>query len=120
MADIYANNSLIVVDKAASYQIMPQDIGKILVVTGAATLTLPAIADVWNGWNVTIFNAVDAELVVAAPSGKLVTFNNVAATSLTTTSACHVGWGTKIVYDLALTKYVDVRYQAESATTTVG
>ncbi len=120
MPDIYANNSYVVEDKAASYTILPKDIGKILVATAAATFTLPPIADVWAGWNVTIFNAVNDILVVAAPTDKLVTFNDIAGSSLTTTTGEHVGWGTRIVYDATLTKYLDFRMQAEAVTVTVG
>ena len=120
MADIRANNSYVVEDKAASYTILPSDIGKILVATAAATFTLPAIADVWNGWNVRIFNAVNDVLVIAAPTDKLVTFNDIAGSSLTTTSGEHVGFGTQIVYDSALTKYIDLRFQTEAVTVTVG
>jgi hypothetical protein len=120
MAGQYANQSLDVVDKAASYTVRPGDIGKVLVATAAATFTLPAIADVWNGWNVTIFNGADTEIVVSAPSGKLVTFNNIAATSLTTTASEHVGFAVRIIYDLALTKYLALLMTEETQTVTVG
>jgi hypothetical protein len=120
MPDIYADACPKVTDKGASYTVLPQDNDKVLVFTAAATCTLPPIADVWNGWNVTVYNAVDDILVLTAPSGKLVTFNNIAATTLTTTASEHVGWGCRIIYDAALTKYIAMNMQAEAVTVTVG
>jgi hypothetical protein len=120
MADIYANNSLNVVDKSASYTITAEDIGKVFVATGAITLTLPAIANVWNGWNVTCTVGANSSVTIAAPTGKLIHFNDVAANSVAfSTTNEKVGGAVRIVYDLALTKYLCMVLAQEAQTITV-
>ncbi len=107
MPDIYRNASPVIEDKAVSYTIVPGDIGKVLVATAAATFTLPPIADVWNGWNVTCLNGANTNMTISAPTGKLVTFNDVAANSIAySTTSEKVAGGAQIVYDSALTKYL--------------
>lgn len=107
MADINANASPVVEDKSASYQCVPGDNGKILVATGAITITLPAVADVWGGWNVTVYGGSDNATTVTAPSGKLVTNNNASATSVAfSTTSEKIGACVRIVYDSTLTKYL--------------
>jgi hypothetical protein len=120
MPDILKNASPVVVDKAASYTVEPQDNGKIIVATAAATLTLPPVANVWNGWNVTCYNAANTSMVVSAPTGTLVTMNDLACNSVAySTTNEKVGGCVRIVYDLALTKYLAfLMPAAESQTVT--
>ena len=120
MARIFKDQSPVVVDKAASYTVLPEDIGKVFVVTNTATLTLPAIANVFDGWNIKIFNAANVTMTITAPSGKLVAFNNAAATSLATGGASEkIGAGFEIIYDATLTKYLALFMTEETATITV-
>lgn len=120
MPDIYKDNSPRVVDKSASYQVLPADIGSVIVATGAITVTLPAVADVWNGWNIKVFNGANNNLTITAPSGKLVTFNNTAATSAAfSTTSEKVGAGAEIIYDSALTKYLLLVMAEETQTMSV-
>ena len=120
MAGQIANMNPVVEDHSASYTVVPADIRKILVATGAATFTLPPVANVTDGWNVTFFNAVDAAMTVSAPTGLLVTFNDVAANSvaLSTTSE-KAGGGFRIVYDATLGKYLCFIMTEETQTVTV-
>ena len=107
MPDIWKNMSPVVVDKAASYTVVPEDLGKVFVSTAAATFTLPPVADVWNGWNAYFVCGANTNLVVSAPAGKLVTFNDIAANSVAfSTTSEKVGGAFEMVYDLALTKYL--------------
>ena len=77
--------------QTASYTIVPTDHGKLFTNKGAAgavTFTLPAIANVQAGWFVDFYAAVAAQnMAVTAPSGKLVAFNNIAATTATWSTA---------------------------------
>lgn len=92
--------------KTAAYTVTPEDVGKIFTNKGAAgsvTFTLPAINKVWQGWNARFYVAAGYTIVVAAPSGKLVTFNNAAATSISFAQASElIGNYVEIVYDGAL------------------
>lgn len=78
MSGIYANNTLVVAAKTASYQIVPDDIGKLFTNRGAGaiTLTLPKIADVQTGWNCRFFTVSASILTIAAEANSIVTFNN--------------------------------------------
>ncbi len=117
MSGIYRDNYPSVVDKGANYAVLAADAGKLFVATAAASFALPAIAEVWNGWNVMICNGADTNLTVTAPSGKLVTFNNAAATSIAwSTASQKVGNGATIVYDSALAKYIALPYGAGTMT----
>lgn len=108
-------------DKAADYTVLAVDGGKFFVATAAANFTLPAIANVYDGWKVRFFNAADANMAVTAPAGKLIVFNNVAATSITfSTSGEKAGVGVEIIYDATLTKYLAVvSLPAETVTPTI-
>ena len=110
MADIYKDNSPLSAAKTANYQVVPSDSGKVLTnggASGAVTFTLPALADVWQGWNTKFFVVVDQTLTVTAPSGKLVAFNNAAATSLAFSTASEkIGGGVEIFYDAGVAKYL--------------
>jgi hypothetical protein len=117
MSGIYRENYPSVVDKGANYAVLPADGGKVFVATAAANFTLPAVAEVWNGWNVMICNGAASTLTITAPSGKLVTFNNAAATSIYwSTLNQQVGNGATIVYDGTLAKYVALPYGAGTMT----
>ena len=107
MPDVRADNAYRVEDKAASYQCVPGDIGKVLVTTAAATITLPNVADIWAGWNIQVYNAADDILVVAAEAGKLVTFNDIAANSVSFAgTGLMIGTALKFIYDATLTKWL--------------
>ncbi len=117
MSGIYRDNYPSVVDKGANYAVLAADGGKAFVATAAANFALPAIAEVWNGWNVMICNGADTNLTITAPSGKLVTFNNAAATSIAwSTTSQKVGNGATIVYDSTSGKYVALPYGAGTMT----
>ena len=118
MPDILRNMSPVVADKSASYTVVPEDLGKILVATGAVTFTLPPIADVWNGWNAKFINGANSNMTISAPTGKLVTFNDIAANSIAfSTTSEKVAGGAQIVYDSALTKYLAFLFVAGEAQT---
>lgn len=120
MADIYQNAFLTVEDKAASYTITPNDNGKVFVATAAATFTLPAVADVPSGFNVTVFVGADVAVTITAPSGKLVTFNNAGATSIAFSTASEkAGAGARIILDGTLGKYLALLMTEETQTVTV-
>lgn len=98
------------VAKTASYSLLKTDHDKWFTNTGAAgavVFTLPAIADVNDGWLTDFFVTADQNLTITAPAGKLVAFNNAAATSLAfSTVAERIGGGVTVRYDSGLTKYV--------------
>ncbi len=124
MADIYKDNSPLSAAKTANYQVIPSDIGKVLTnsgASGAVTFTLPALADVWQGWNVEIFIVADQAVTITAPTGKLVAFNNAAATSLAfSTLSEKIGAGAKVFYDAGVGKYLAfVSLGSETQTPTV-
>lgn len=120
MATIYRNNAYNVVDKAASWTVLPDDQGKIFVITSAATATLPPVADVWNGWNCKFYAGADAALTVSAPTNSLITFNNAAANSVAfSTTSEKAGAGVEIIYDATLTKYFVFVSAEETQTMTV-
>lgn len=118
MATIYRDNFPIPQDKGAAYTVLPSDGGKVLVQTSAtAGFTLPALADIWDGWNVEIFNIGATSLVITAPSGKMVGFNNAAATTATfNTSGNIVGAAAKVVYDGTTGKYLLFCYGPNTCT----
>lgn len=88
------------VAKTASYALKVSDNGKVftnLGAGGAVTFTLPPIADVYDGWEVDFFVEADQTVTITAPSGKLIAFNNAAATSLAFSTASEkIGGGCKI------------------------
>lgn len=92
--------------KAASYQVLPTDLGALFTTTGASgavTFTLPAFADIQTGWNARFFNTVDQNMIVAAATAdadKMVAFNDVAADSIAFSTASEkIGAGVEVVYD---------------------
>lgn len=100
----------IVTDQAGSYTVVPTDNGKLFIQTSASgTFTLPAIANVWDGWTATFYNVGATSMAVTAPAGKLVGLNNAAGATVTFSTASNIiGGCTKIVYDATLTKYVSI------------
>jgi hypothetical protein len=93
----------IVSAKTASYQLLPNDCGKIFTnrgASGAIVLTLPAVADIPTGWNMKWLVVADQTVTVTAPSGTLCGYNNVSRTSIAfSTSSEKIGGGGMIVYD---------------------
>ncbi len=118
MADIYKDNFPPSNDKGAAYTLKASDGGKTFTQTGASgTWTLPALADVWDGWNVRIYNTGATSLVVTAPSGKLVGFNNAAATTITFSTAGNIiGAAVEIYYDGTLGKYLALSFGPNTIT----
>jgi hypothetical protein len=111
-----------VVEKGASYTVTPGDCGTVFVATAAATFTLPAVAAVENGWNARFFNAVDAAMVVAAPTDKAVAFNDVTATSIAFSTASEkAGSAVDVIFSAGLGKYLFFTHlAAETVTPTIG
>lgn len=108
-----------VASKATSYTVLPGDCGTTFFATAAATFTLPAIANVEAGWWARFYNSADANMTVTAPSGKLIAFNNVAATSIAfSTSAEKAGSQVEIIYDGAKYNAI-VALGAETVTPTI-
>ena len=69
--------------KTANYTVLVSDVGTLFTTTGNAapiTFTLPALAIGLGPFD--FLNTVDQNMIVAAPAGKLITFNNAAATSV--------------------------------------
>jgi hypothetical protein len=95
--------------KTADYTVVAADHGGYFETTGAAgavNFTLPALANVSPGWEATFFNTVNQNLTVTAPAGKLVAFNNAAATSVALSTAGNkIGSGFRIVLNAAGTFY---------------
>lgn len=118
MSGIYAENSPLVEEVAAAKQIVAGDNGKIFLQTSAtAGFTLPPVADVWNGWNVTIFNKGATSLIVTAPATKLMGFNNAACATVTFNTGSHIiGAAVKIVYFSTTAKYACFIYGHATAT----
>ena len=107
MATIYRDNYVAPAAKgtgagAATIPLTAADHGKLYTnkgATGTVTFQLPALADVPAGWFVEIYAMTAAQNVtVTAPTGKLVAFNNAAATSLTfSASSAIIGNSARIV-----------------------
>lgn len=111
-------------EKAASYQIIPGDIGKIFTNRGASgsiTLTLPPVADLSTGWWCRFSVVVDQTVVIASSGSadNINAFNDIAADSIAfQTSGEKVGGGGELVWDG--TKWlVFLNLAAETQTPTV-
>lgn len=110
--------------KTASYTIQPDEVGQSFDNLGAGagiTLTLPPIAQVWDGWNVRVRVIADFAVVVAGPAaGKLIVPNNAAAASIAyQTAAEMIGGGFLITYHAGATKYIVELLSNEAVTPTV-
>lgn len=96
-----------VAEKAANYTVKASESGTLFVATAAVTFTLPAIADVWDGWNAKFYQVADANLVVAAPADKMVAPADAAATSVTfSTTDEKIGATCTITYVATTAKYL--------------
>jgi hypothetical protein len=88
---------------AASRAVLPSECGEIFTTRGAGaavTFTLPAVANVWVGWNAKFVNVAGQNMIVAGPAGTLVTFNNAAATSVAFQTAGNlIGGSFEIIFD---------------------
>jgi hypothetical protein len=94
-------------NKAADYTVVAADNGTFFTASAATNFTLPALANVSPGWNATFFNTADANMTVTAPAGKLIAFNNAAATSVALSTAGNkIGSGFKITMNAAGTFYL--------------
>jgi hypothetical protein len=108
--------------KTASYYIKKDDCGALFTNKGAAgavTFYLPPIAEISAGWSVRFFVAAGQNLIVTAPSGKLIAFNNAAATSIAFQQASElIGNSLEIIYDGALYMAI-VNMASEAVTITI-
>ncbi|WP_020475716.1 head decoration protein [Zavarzinella formosa] len=103
--------------KTADYTVTAADSGKQFTTTGAAgavNFTLPACA---KGYRFRFVNIVNQNMTITAPSGKLVTFNNAAATSVAfSTSGNKIGAAVEITTDETGTKYIALLFGANTPT----
>lgn len=111
------------VAKTADYTVLAADNGTLFTNQGAAgavVFTLPALADITVGWSASFFIEADQTVTVAAPSGKLVAFNNAARTSIAfSTSSEKIGARIDITVNADATKYLaNVQLGAETQTPT--
>jgi len=106
-----------VVAKAANYTVVAADNGKTFTTSGAAgevDFTLPAVA---RGYRFRFHNVVGQTMKVIAPAGKLVTFNNNAATSVAFQTAGNLIGGTiEIVSNDDGSKYIAIPGGANTLT----
>lgn len=111
------------VAKTADYPVVAGDCGKVFTNGGAGAavnFTLPAIANVYDGWFIDVFVVADNSVTVTAPAGKLVAYNNAAATSVAYATLSEViGGGFRIRYDGNAAKYLAFMMRAEAQTVTV-
>jgi hypothetical protein len=110
-----------VLAKTSAYTFNNSDWGAIFTnrgATGSVTFTLPAVAGTPAGAYVIIYIVADFEVVVAATSGELVTFNNAAADTVTITEASeHIGAGLTFICDG--TSWLTLLHTEESQTVAV-
>ena len=96
-----------IVDKSASYSVVAADAGTVFTnngATGTVTFTLPNPA---QGLRFEFYAQADQNLIVAAPTGKLVYYNNAAGTSIGfTTAGKRVGGCLVLMADSAGAKYL--------------
>lgn len=106
------------VAKTANYQVLATDNGTLFTTTGAAAevdFTLPAT--IVCGSRFSFLNTVGQTMKVIAPAGKLVTFNNAAATSVAFSTAGNlIGAQVDILTDETGAKYVTRPYGANTMT----
>jgi len=97
------------VAKTASYTVKPSDLGTCFTnegAGGAIVLTLPPVANVDDGWNIEVLVVADQTVTVTAPSGKLIAFNNAAATSIAySTTSEKIGGALEIRFISSAGKY---------------
>ena len=103
----------------SSYQVTAADSGTLFTTTGATggavTFTLPAT--IVKGSNFRFVNTVGQNMVVTAPSGKFILFNNAAATSATfSTPGNLIGACLDVVTDETGSKYIGLPIGANTLT----
>lgn len=111
-----------VVALTADYTLVAADANKVFTNQGAAgavVATLPAT--IIPGWRCKFFIEANQNLTITAPAGKLVVFNNAAATSIAfSTSSEKIGAGVEIMTNADGTKYLAfVSLGAETQTPTI-
>src|SRR5512146_3553250 len=89
--------------------------------SGAVNFPLPPLAEVVDGWEAEFFVVAGQSVTITAPSGKLVAFNNAAATSIAFSTASEkIGGYVRVVYDGQAAKYLAiVGLGAETQTPTI-
>lgn len=108
------------VAKTADYTVLSTDSGKAfttLGASGAVIFTLPAVGSAARGYRFRFHNAVDQNMTVTAPAGKLITFNNAAATSVAfSTAGNKIGATVEIVATPDGAKYIAIPSGANTMT----
>lgn len=108
--------------KTASYYLTKDDASKLFTnkgAGGAIVFYLPPIAEISAGWSARFYIAADQTVTITAPSGKLIAFNNAAATSIAfSTSGEKLGVHVEVIYDGALYMSI-INLPAEAVTVTV-
>jgi hypothetical protein len=96
------------------------DSGTEFYATAAATVTFPSLATAGEGFRVRAHQTADANLTGTAPSGKLIAFNNTAATSIAfSTTSQKIGAGFEVALLPDATKYFAANISAGENTVTV-
>jgi hypothetical protein len=117
--ELYGGSRLVTA-KTGNYTVVAADNLTTFTTTGnagAINFTLPALAAVSPGWEATFFNTVGQNMTVTAPAGKLIAFNNAAATSVALTTAGNlIGSGFRIVVDDGTTKFMAMPIGAGTVT----
>lgn len=107
-----------IVAKTADYTVLAADNDKIFTnqgASGAVVFTLPTT--IVKGFRARFMGEANQNITVAAPSGKLVAFNNAAATSVAlSTSGNKIGSGFEITANADATKYLAMPIGAGTVT----
>lgn len=118
---ISSPGKLSVTAKTADYVMLAADgVGKVFTTTGAGasvTFTLPAAATAGTGWNVILINGAAQDMVIAGTAGELVTLNDLAANSVTFSTANEeIGAAVKVICDGTKHYILPMIYEAFTAT----
>ena len=109
-----------VVAKTTNYTVVATDNGTAFTTEGAGgavTFTLPAVGSAARGLRFRFHNVVGQNMTVTAPAGKLITFNNAAATSVSFQTAGNLIGGTiEIVATSDGAKYIAIPSGANTLT----
>lgn len=104
----------------ADKTVAASDSGTEFIATAAVNITLPALADAGAGFRIRARQTANANLTVTAPSGKMIAFNNAAATSVAaSTSNEKIGAGFEVTILPDFTKYIANSLNAGANTVTV-
>jgi len=120
----YGGQTKATIAKTTSYTVLATDAGDVFTTQGAAgavTFTLPALASITAGWEATFINEAGQNMLVTAPAGKLVCFNNLVATTIAFQTAGElIGSGVRIITNADATKYIALPILgSETATPTI-